>query len=300
MLPPVDNQVLGQNPAFASIYSTLTNAILNPDGSTRHGAGAENRAVIKKELVRRRLSTAKNQLVERALTTAASDSRQQPTPSEPLLQLLQLLPSIFDGDKSLSPEAEALLIANPPFSNLETLLPELAALTSSSLHSSALGLARVFNPTTDSSVLHRRIPSLPDTYASIHADVAVAQRALGTCRMRILASLSRLSTCYAQSVVYLVRSLEAKHGVVARSLELRASDVCLRAQRTDVEASAALNDLTKELYPPQAVYALQNYVRSLKHAKLRMTDSVRALGAELDEYGVDVAGSEEKENTATN
>ncbi|PHH76994.1 hypothetical protein CDD80_1016 [Ophiocordyceps camponoti-rufipedis] len=277
MLPPVDDQVLDENPAFASLYSTLTNAILNPDGSTRHDAGAENRAAIQKELDRRRLSTAKNQLVERALTTAASDSRQQSPLSEPLLQFLQLLPSIFDGDKSLSPEAEALLLASPPFSDLETLLPELAALTSSSLNSSALGLARVFNPTIDSSVLYRRIPSLPDTYASLTADVAAAQRALGTSRMRILASLSRLSSCYAQSVVHLVRSLEAKHGVVARSLELRASDVCLRAQRTDVEASVAVNDLTKELYPPQAVVALQNYVRSLKDAKLRMTDSVRAL-----------------------
>lgn len=34
MLPPVDEQVLRDNPEFSKLYSTLKNDILNSDGST--------------------------------------------------------------------------------------------------------------------------------------------------------------------------------------------------------------------------------------------------------------------------
>ncbi|PFH62412.1 hypothetical protein XA68_13638 [Ophiocordyceps unilateralis] len=297
MLPPVDDEVLRENPAFANLYSTLTNGLLNPDGSTRHDAAAEERAAVRQELDRRRLSTAKNRLLEHALVTASTDRRQQPALPEPLLQLLLLLPSILDVDKPLSPESTSLLLASPPLSDLETHLPHLAALASSSLHASALGLARVCHPTTNPSFLHRHIPSLPESYTSLRTNLATAQRTLTASRMRILAALNRLLGCYTQSLVHLVRSLEAKHGVVARSLELRASDVCLRAQRTDVEASIAVQDLTRELYTPQALAALQNYAHCLKDVRLRMTDRVRGLRAELGEHDVGVAGQEEKEKT---
>lgn len=35
MLPPVEEAVLQNNPEFAVLYSTLTSAILNPDGTTK-------------------------------------------------------------------------------------------------------------------------------------------------------------------------------------------------------------------------------------------------------------------------
>lgn len=35
MLPPVEGAVLQNNPEFAALYSTLTTAILNPDGTTK-------------------------------------------------------------------------------------------------------------------------------------------------------------------------------------------------------------------------------------------------------------------------
>lgn len=35
MLPPVEVSVLQNNPEFAALYSTLTTAILNPDGTTK-------------------------------------------------------------------------------------------------------------------------------------------------------------------------------------------------------------------------------------------------------------------------
>lgn len=35
MLPPVEEAVLQNNPEFAALYSTLTTAVLNPDGTTK-------------------------------------------------------------------------------------------------------------------------------------------------------------------------------------------------------------------------------------------------------------------------
>lgn len=35
MLPPVEEVVLQNNPEFAALYSTLSTAILNPDGTTK-------------------------------------------------------------------------------------------------------------------------------------------------------------------------------------------------------------------------------------------------------------------------
>lgn len=35
MFPPVDDQVLRDNPEFAKLYSMLKTDILNPDGSTK-------------------------------------------------------------------------------------------------------------------------------------------------------------------------------------------------------------------------------------------------------------------------
>ncbi|RDA86446.1 hypothetical protein CP532_3598 [Ophiocordyceps camponoti-leonardi (nom. inval.)] len=296
MLPPLDEETLRNNPAFANLYSSLTQTFLHPDGSTRHDEEAEERAAVEQELDKERLSTAKNRLIEHALSTAHLQQHRLP---EPLLELLLLLPPLLAREQPLSSESTDVLLSSRPLCDWEVLLPDVAGLTSSSLHSTALNLARVCHPTTNASYLHRQIPRLPEDYTTVRSELAAAKRSLTTSRMRILAALSRLLGCYSQSLVHLVRSLEAKHGVVARSLELRASDVCLRAQRTDVEASAAVHEISREVYPPQAVDALRNYVQCLKDSKSRVADHVRQLRADLGKYGVGVTGCEDKEKMLT-
>ncbi|RCI14142.1 hypothetical protein L249_6054 [Ophiocordyceps polyrhachis-furcata BCC 54312] len=297
MLPPLDEETLRNNPAFANLYSSLTQTFLHPDGSTRHDEEAEERAAVEQELDKWRFSTAKDRLIEHALFTA--HLQQRSSLPEPLLELLLLLPPLLAHEQPLASESTDMLLSSRPLSDWETLLPDVASLTSSSLHSTALNLARVFHPTTNASYLHRQIPRLPEHYTTIRTDLVAAKRSLVKSRMRILAALGRLLGCYSQSLVHLVRSLEAKHGVVARSLELRASDVCLRAQRTDVEASGAVHEINRDLYPPQAIDALHNYAECLKDSKLRVADRVRQLRADLGEYGVGVAGCEDKEKMFT-
>ncbi|KAM4059283.1 hypothetical protein HRG_007858 [Hirsutella rhossiliensis] len=320
MLPPVDDDVLRDHPEFANLYSTLTNVMLNPDASTKHDPAAKERAAVREELDKLRLSTAKHHLLERAIATASppepkpkprstsssssNQLRQQRRPEtgtaelpESLLDLLLVLPPLLDADASLPQDSAALLLSSPPLSDLDSLLPPLATLVSSNLHSWALSLARLTHPTTNPSYLHRHIPSLPKDYADLVDSLFAARQSLAAARLRALASLTQLFRCYTQSLVHLVRSLEAKHGVLARSVELRASDVSLRAQRTELEATHAAHRVAKELYSPQAVAALRSYANHLKDAKLRTAERVRSLQTELAEYGVGAAGDEGKEKT---
>lgn len=50
MLPPIEQGVLQNNPDFAALYSTLTTAVLNPDGTTKddHSRAARERDAVRK------------------------------------------------------------------------------------------------------------------------------------------------------------------------------------------------------------------------------------------------------------
>lgn len=50
MLPPVEETVLKSNPDFAALYSTLTTAILNSDGTTKDD---QSRAARERDAVRK-------------------------------------------------------------------------------------------------------------------------------------------------------------------------------------------------------------------------------------------------------
>ncbi|UNI19758.1 hypothetical protein JDV02_005918 [Purpureocillium takamizusanense] len=318
MLPPVDDQVLRDNPEFARLYSTLTNVVLNPDGTTKHDEGEKKREAVRKELDEYRIVAVKQRLLTHAIATASPlDSRAPAARSisqpgqrrregvttgggaaevpERLVDLLLLLPQLLEADTTLSSESIELLVSSPPLSELGSMMPDLAALVSSNLYSSALSLARLTHPTTNASYLHRHIASLPQDYAALCASLGKAVEDLAVARTRTLASLVELLHTYTQCLAHLVRSLEAKHGVVARSLELRATDVALQAQRVDADAQGALRSLMKEVYSPEAVGALRNYAAHLQDAELRTTDRLRNLQAELADYGVGTAGGEGKE-----
>lgn len=47
MFPPVEASVLAENPDFASLYTTLTTEVLNPDGTTRAEPEAKARNAVR-------------------------------------------------------------------------------------------------------------------------------------------------------------------------------------------------------------------------------------------------------------
>jgi hypothetical protein len=102
---------------------------------------------------------------------------------------------------------------------------------------------------------------------------------------------------HAAALTLLIRALEAKHGVVARSVELRAAEIALVAQRGEMDAQTAAINVRKEVYNPEVVRALRNYASHLQDAKLRLGDAMNVVTSELESYGVGVEGEENKERT---
>jgi hypothetical protein len=207
--------------------------------------------------------------------------------------LILILPSFLDTVDTLPHDSIALLLSSPPLSDFEALLPDLADLISSNLHASALGLARLAHPATNPTYLHRYVASLPKDFANLNASLAAAEETLKTARIRTITSLTNLLQLFSECLTCLVRTLEAKHGVIARSLELRASDISLDAQRAEKQAEQTMLKLRKEVYTPESISALQHYVTHLKDANTRVAEKVRNLQVDLEAYDDDEESEEE-------
>lgn len=259
------------------------------------------------ELDGHRLKAAKEHLLAQALSSAApptpgpratarrgkpgSAGPISPALPEELIDLLLLLPPLLTSADELPPQSIPLLLSNPPFSSLDTLLPDLASLVSTNLQSSAVQLARAANPTTNASFLHRHISSIPTHINTLTSTAAQHAASLAEARRAAATSLADLLAKHTQAIAQLIRSLEAKHGGVARSLELRGTQVALDAQKGELDAQAALWAVRRDVYTPEVRDALQNYALHLKDGQRRLKEAVRAAEAELAEYGV-AAGEE--------
>ncbi|KAK0705478.1 hypothetical protein B0H67DRAFT_649805 [Lasiosphaeris hirsuta] len=290
MLPPVEDSVLQSNPDFAALYKTLTTAILNPDGSTKNDPATKERNAVREELKYYRLEAARQHLLVHAISTANPNPRDaKPAPAPALnrrAKLAQSQASRQSTPSELPPPLLDLLL--PPL--LPAPLPPapLAALVSSTLHASAVHLARIASPTTNPSFVHRSVPSLPAHVAGVVASIAARKTDLTASRLAAAVALTALLHTNAQALSHLLRSLEAKHGPIARSLEFRATEAALNAQRQEGEAATALWVVRRETYTPEVVRALANYAGHLRDAKARLGESMRTLRAELEGYGVDI------------
>ncbi|OAA76362.1 hypothetical protein LEL_06046 [Akanthomyces lecanii RCEF 1005] len=306
MLPPVDDHVLENNPDFARLYKILTTTILSPDGTSRRTKESKENEAIKKQANQHRLKATRQHLLERAIATVspAEQTRQAPGSrapsgsytsrdstyaehSESLLDLLLILPPLLDSNSSISPESAALLLTSKPLSELTTLAPALAELVSTNLHASALDLTRLSHPSSNPASVQRHIPALENDYASLRDQLGAARAKLLTSRLRAVSALTQLLHMYAEILARLVRCLEAKHGPVAQSLDLRAAEVALLAQKTESEAAQTLVGLQDEVYSPEVVSALRTYGAHLRDAKMRGAERVRNMQRELKEYGID-------------
>ena len=86
----------------------------------------------------------------------------------------------------------------------------------------------------------------------------------------------------------LAKSVDAKHTLVGRHLELSSQVMALQARHGDRTAQAALAAARKEVYGPDAVRALGNYGVHLRDARVRVEESIRTLEMELAAYGVGI------------
>ncbi|GKT86505.1 hypothetical protein Ct61P_04355 [Colletotrichum tofieldiae] len=218
-----------------------------------------------------------------------------------------MLPPVEASVLQNNPEFAALhhalttAILNPdgstkkPATKEQTSIQNLGDLVSTTLHTSAVSLARIANPTTNPSFLHRNVPALQTTYHKLETEVREAKHALARERLCVAGSLTGVLDKHASALTLLIRALEAKHGVVARSLEFRAAETGLEAQRAEADAVAAREGVRREVYSPEMVAALNNYAAHLRDARMRLESTVMTLRAELEGYGVGMEGDEGKE-----
>lgn len=108
-----------------------------------------------------------------------------------------------------------------------------------------------------------------------------------TARLKAATVLTSLLQSHAAVLGQLIRILEAKHGPIARSLEFRATEVMLAAQRQETEAETALWQARRDVYTPEVARALGNYMGHLRDARGRLGEAIRNLRAELEAYGVE-------------
>ncbi|KAI0401777.1 hypothetical protein F4802DRAFT_600779 [Xylaria palmicola] len=331
MLPPVDDAILKKNPRFEKLYEALTTSILNPDGSTKIDPSAQQRDAVRQELKAYRLKAARVHLLRGAISTAVPDqtaqqelgdedqqqqhqlqprhrrskprpqSQKPQTPSLPpdLVELLILIPPFLNNASTLAPSSVALLLTSPPFADLPAHFPRLLDVVSARLTSQAKTLARVLSPTTNPSYIHRVIPSLPSIAGTLVSDLAASQTELHRARLATAAALTRHLRRHTGALALVLAALEAKHGPVARSSELRAAAARQEAQAWSLAAGALLWEVRQRTYPPEARAALAGYRQHLRDAGRRLEDAARVREVELADYGVDVGADEEQRAAAS-
>jgi chromosome segregation ATPase len=203
-----------------------------------------------------------------------------------LLESLLLLPPLLSPSVSLPPASLQLLLSKPPFTGLDAQIPQLSDLVASHLRTSALHLARLANPSTNPSYLHRHIATLPSHITALQSTSANLESQLTALRQETLISLLTLLQSYATALSQHIRILEAKHGTVSRSLELQAAETALKAQKGEVEAEMALWRARREVYDSEARDALGRYADHLRDAMARLEESVNGVRRELADYGI--------------
>ncbi|KAF3020688.1 hypothetical protein E8E14_013338 [Neopestalotiopsis sp. 37M] len=312
MLPPVDTSLLAANPGFEQLYNSLTITVLNSDGSTKNDPAAQQREAVREELREHRLKATRKHLLKNALATVPPPSSRPPprqhnrTRSQPLrivsqempqlppelMDLLIVLPAFLERGQDMSFEELELLLSSSPMSEFPSLLPHYARLISSHLTTQARSLARVMHPSTNPSFIHRAIPHILPTTQTLISSLLSNRATLTSNRLMATSNLVDHLDQQTKALLLLLRALEAKHGVMAQSSTLRASDASLEAQSRAASVNLQLWETRSMIYPPESQTALQNYRRHLRDAQMQLSNKLRTREQELGEYGVAISAEE--------
>ncbi|KAH9886394.1 hypothetical protein F4778DRAFT_479658 [Xylariomycetidae sp. FL2044] len=317
MFPPVDSSVLTNNPEFGQLYNTLVTTVLNPDASTRDEALEQKRERVRNQLKDQRFVCAKHHLVVNAIRATLPDelhsahqsSMDEMPPArrqryrnsghnqlpDSLLDLLLVMPGFFsrarDAPDTLSRDTMLKLLTNPPFVDLAQNYTLLTTELSATLTKQANQLARVVNPRTNPSYIHRTVSDLPTSTTTLQSALQVNATQLSSARLRAASSLTMHLGQHTLSLLALIKALELKHGAQAKHTSLNAEIVGLEAQTWALAVEALLKETVAAVYPDAARTALRNYQRHLGDARMRIADGVRVRENELADYGVVVSDS---------
>lgn len=219
-----------------------------------------------------------------------------------------LLPSFLSLDFSspgdgppLDMENLTLILTSPPISQFPSLLPYLGPLLSTTLHSRAVELThlvRLSHPSITNSIpattaVNRQITQLASKVSTLIDETKPQlQSTLLKARLQTAESLRDLLAKYTTALSLLIKTLEAKHGPIARSLEFKASETALLAQKAEKESELSLLGVKRDVYTPEVRRALEECVNWLGNEKGRMEGEIGKGRELLNEYGVGTEGCE--------
>ncbi|PQE27640.1 diphthamide biosynthesis protein [Rutstroemia sp. NJR-2017a BBW] len=307
MLPPIEEAILHSNPKFKKLHERLSAEILNPDGSTKNHPAQKERDAVAASLKAARIEAAKSRILIDSLSSldispAASKpaSRTSQAPSQKVLppeviELIILLTTQLSLP-SISKQSITLLTSTPQYHTLQTHLPLISTLLSTHLHSSALSLARIQNPTTNPSFLHRHLPTLLPTTITLLTTNTNKAHSLTHSRVLLTNQTIHVLDLYHTLHRSIIQHLERqKHGPLSRHSVSKISHLSLSAQTLALELKERYLRGEKIIYDERTSAALGNYMRELKNGRERLKERERGLRRELWGYGVGREGDGGKE-----
>ncbi|OBT69629.1 hypothetical protein VE03_00733 [Pseudogymnoascus sp. 23342-1-I1] len=298
MIPPIDSAVLAANPKFAQLHKTLRTKLLDPDGGTRNHPARGERDGVSSELKDLRLKATRARILRTALeelpltspappSTKTSSTRQSAPAAEiPLpAALTELIILLTLSLHSPTPIALPALPDN---------LPTIGALLSTHLTTHALPLARLMNPHTNPSFLHRSIPTLPSSILALREQITTLRLYLATNRTTLTDVAVKLLGIYTAQSASTIRILEqTTHGALSRHARAHAEMLAASCATTALEAEQKRRVGEGLVYGPEAVRALGVYREHLRDGRVRMEGRKGGAERELGRYGQ--GGKEGKE-----
>jgi hypothetical protein len=224
------------------------------------------------------------------LTSLPLKQQTPPLPPE-LLELIILLS--LKLSTPLPAPSLALLTTSAPYDTLPEHTPRIGALVSTHLHSQAIALTRLLNPTTNPSYLHRTIPKIPSAISTLSTTISSQKAALETARLALVPLTTKVLEQYRAATELTIRILEQnKHGQLARSIKSKSELLAAEAKQEELNAKIVYATARNTIYTPEVSSALANYKEHLRDGRARLRQRQKDAEKELERYGVGREGKE--------
>ncbi|CCX32156.1 hypothetical protein FPQ18DRAFT_346918 [Pyronema domesticum] len=289
MLPPIPPTVLTSNPQFASLYTTLTQTLLDPNtGCTR--AFSRPNDTLDDELRTYRAELAKTQLLQRELSSLTSRANGL---SEELQETLDLLMSSYyrgldDKDKVLLQEE---------FEELEDNLPMIGKEVSQQLLKTMKEVLMVAYPGETEKYLESKVDALPAEVALRGSSLQKGREELIRRQLALGEVCGEIMETYHGIALRLLSLLKQKSTTTSKALTAKSEHLALVAESMSLKLDVLKNQALSAIYDPEAVDALQNYQMHLRDTSTRLVARQRVVEDGLRKYksaGSDMRGLVER------
>ncbi|RKF54545.1 Uncharacterized protein OnM2_096032 [Erysiphe neolycopersici] len=287
MFPPIDDSTLKNNPKFSSLYSALTESILNPNGTSRFYPGQEERDQITAALKETRILASKIYLLKSALnkidlpqvisnSNATKSTILNKNSLPDLNELIILLSNRFALSRQSLPSLTStnLLENTPQWLSLQDFVPEISNLMSIYFQTQALALYRIVNPTTDLVTNpHQLIMDLVPKTQARRNEIEEKRYKLNLRRVELVGKVKMLLSLYHLASTLVILHLEQTvHGSISREFKLRSEIVSLKAQKLAYESKEKRYKGEKIFYSDEVKNALSQYLKSLRKGRERLEE----------------------------